>query len=326
MSYNDWIDENNKRVVLEYKGRKYDFFIYEQIENNSNNYSQDNEYIFRASSDKESIGLAYSDIIKEKNYSFLFSIFSPNPHMLNNMFDLNKTKGGVNNAMYYWLDSETHRAVKQNIINTNFIKKDKDNSVQGVIGISYNLTDIELDYSNKYYDFVSKKFIIYMSLTIFISSLILYYSTNNKDLFKPLFLLISSNIYLTYFMSTTEGITNIETEQDKVKDINDGILSISFLVAVNIFILETLKKGEKKYSLHNESAFLFCVALILLLLALYKKSNYNKIDDIRENRIEKQFLYNLSIFINLFILVNYLLYVGKETKIIDNTIKQFRIF
>ena len=212
--------------------------------------------------------------------------------MLNNMFDLNKTKGGVNNAMYYWLDSETHRAVKQNIINTNFIKKDKDNSVQGVIGISYNLTDIELDYSNKYYDFVSKKFIIYMSLTIFISSLILYYSTNNKDLFKPLFLLISSNIYLTYFMSTTEGITNIETEQDKVKDINDGILSISFLVAVNIFILETLKKGEKKYSLHNESAFLFCVALILLLLALYKKSNYNKIDDIRENRIEKQFLYN----------------------------------
>ena len=315
MSYNDWIDENNKRVVLEYKGRKYDFFIYEQIENNSNNYSQDNEYILRASSDKESIGLAYSDIIKEKNYSFLFSIFSPNPHMLNNMFDLNKTKGGVNNAMYYWLDSETHRAVKQNIINTNFIKKDKDNSVQGVIGISYNLTDIELDYSNKYYDFVSKKFIIYMSLTIFISSLILYYSTNNKDLFKPLFLLISSNIYLTYFMSIKEGITNLETEQNKVKDINDGILSISFLAAVNIFIIQTLAPTKNKSTLHNESAFLFCVALILISMALYKKSDYNKIDDIRCQRIEKQFMFNLAIIVNLFIFINYLIYVGNKSPI-----------
>jgi hypothetical protein len=116
-------------------------------------------------------------------------------------------------------------------------------------------------------------------------------------------------------MSTTEGVTSLVIEQEKVKDINDGILSISFLVAVNIFIIETLKKVKTKYSLHNESAFLFCLALILLLMALYKKSNYNKIDSVRAHRIEKQFMYNLSIFINLFILVNYLAYIGKETKI-----------
>ena len=140
-------------------------------------------------------------------------------------------------------------------------------------------------------------------------------STNSEDIAKPLILLIGSNAYLTYFMSTIEGVTSLTVEQEKVKDINDGILSISFLVAVNIFIIETLKKAKGKYSLHNESAFLFCLALILLLMALYKKTNYNKIDSVREHRIEKQFMYNLSIFINLFILVNYLVYVGKETKI-----------
>ena len=136
--------------------------------------------------------------------------------------------------------------------------------------------------------------------------------------------MVGSNAYIAYFMSTVEGVTNLATEQEKVKDINDGILSISFLVAVNIFIIETLKKVQQKYSLHNESAFLFCVALILLLMALYKKTAYNKIDDLREHRIEKQLMYNLSIFINVFILINYLVYISKETKMFEKVMK--RIF
>jgi len=117
-------------------------------------------------------------------------------------------------------------------------------------------------------------------------------------------------------MNTTEGITTLAVEQDKVKDINDGILSISFLVAVNIFIIETLKKFKQKYSLHNESAFLFCLSLVLLLLSLYKKTNYSTINDMRAERIQKQLMFNLSIFINLFILINYLIFVGGDAKLI----------
>jgi len=125
------------------------------------------------------------------------------------------------------------------------------------------------------------------------------------------------NIYLTIFINTPEGVTTLSVENDKVKDINDGILSISFLAAVNIYILQTLKEVKDHRDLHNESAFLFTLALVLLLFALYKKTNYNQIDDIRVHRIQKQFMYNASIFVNLFILFNYLVYIAKDGHIIN---------
>jgi len=321
MTYVDWIDYNNKNPIIDYNGHKYDLVIYEYIKNGEIDFLSNSDYIMRANNNPTLIGLSYSDIIKEQNYNFVFTIFNLNPNMLNNMYHTNNIKGGINNATYYGVDAETHRSVKQEIISTNFTKKENNGIVDGILFISYNILDIELTYSNKYYDYINPLFMVSMSIFIFITSILLYYSTNSIDLFKPLLFLFGSNAYMTYFMSTIEGITTVESEQNKVKDINDGILSISFLVAVNLFIIETLKKSQKKYSLHNESAFLFCISLILLMLALYKKTNYNKIDDIREHRIEKQFMYNFSIFVNIFILFNYLIYIGKETNIIKMIVK-----
>ena len=92
MSYIDWIDYNNKNVIVEYNGRKYETFVYEQTPNYKDNYLSNTDFILRASTDVHSLGLTYSDIIKEKNYSFLFSMFNPNPNILNNMYHLNKSK------------------------------------------------------------------------------------------------------------------------------------------------------------------------------------------------------------------------------------------
>ena len=89
------------------------------------------------------------------------------------------------------------------------------------------------------------------------------------------------------------------------------------MAAVNIYILQTLREVKNNRDLHNESAFLFTLALVLLLFALYKKTNYNQINDIRVHRIQKQFMYNASIFVNLFILFNYLVYVAKDGHIIN---------
>jgi hypothetical protein len=125
------------------------------------------------------------------------------------------------------------------------------------------------------------------------------------------------NIYLTTFINTKEGVTTLAVESDKVKDINDGVLSISFLAAVNVYILQTLREVKAHRNLHNESAFLFTLALVLLLFSLYKKTNYNKIDDIRNHRIKKQLMYNTSIFVNLFILFNYLVYVSRDGNVLN---------
>ena len=156
-----------------------------------------------------------------------------------------------------------------------------------------------------------------VSVGTIIASLLLYHASGQKNFWMSLLFLSILNIYITTFIDTKEGVTTLAVESDKVKDINDGILSISFLAAVNIYILQTLREVKDHRNLHNESAFLFTLALVLLLFALYKKTNYNKIDDIRTHRIKKQLAYNTTIFVNLFILFNYLVYVARDGHILN---------
>jgi hypothetical protein len=215
-------------------------------------------------------------------------------------------------------DPSTNRAVKTNAV-TGVWKKEttSENNFEGVMFIGYNLIDVEIQYANKYFEFLDIPFISIVSVATIIASLLLYHSSGQKNFWMSLLFLSILNIYLTTFINTKEGVTTLSVENDKVKDINDGILSISFLAAVNIYILQTLKEIKDHRNLHNESAFLFTLALVLLLFALYKKTNYNKIDDIRTHRIKKQLAYNTSIFVNLFILFNYLVYVARDGKIIS---------
>ena len=316
MDYNDWLVYNNKNAVVTHGGNEYYLSVYEHIHNNVENYLDSDEFVMRVNATQDSLGMTYADLIKQDNYAFLFSTFTPNPSLIRNMFDMTHNEDGINTMSYYWLDPITNRATKKKAVTGIWSKEiDKDNKYQGVIMMGYGVKDIEIDYSSKYYEYMHKPFMAIVSISTLISSIILYLSTGKKDIVKPLILLITTNMYLTTFFNTTEGVTTLPVEQEKVKDINDGILSISFLVAVNIFIIETLKKVKTRYSLHNESAFLFCLALILLLFSLYKKTNYTKINDMREHRIEKQLMFNMSIFINLFILFNYLIFVGGEGKL-----------
>ena len=65
------------------------------------------------------------------------------------------------------------------------------------------------------------------------------------------------------------------------------------------------------------------LGLVMLLASLYKITNYNRIDEIRVHRIEKQFMYNGSIYLNMFILVFYSLVVLKESKVPMVAYKKF---
>jgi acyl-CoA synthetase (AMP-forming)/AMP-acid ligase II len=216
-------------------------------------------------------------------------------------------------------DTATNRAVKTNAV-TGVWKKEttSENTFEGVMYIGYNLIDVEIQYANKYFEFLDIPFMSMVSVGTIIVSLLLYHSSGQKNFWMSLLFLSILNIYITTFINTREGVTTLDVENNKVKDINDGILSISFLAAVNIYILQTLKEIKDHRNLHNESAFLFTLALVLLLFSLYKKSNYNKIDDIRTHRIEKQLMYNMSIFVNLFILFNYLVYVARDGRILSD--------
>ena len=318
MDYVDWINYNNKHSIVTHGGYEYDIFIFERSVNALENYLSNSHYTLRVNKNVELLGLSYVDLLRQANYAFLFSLFQPNPDFLETIYKGPRYEDDTNIYAHFMTDPSTNRAVKTNAI-TGVWKKVIDNEHQfdGVMFIGYNLIDVEIQYANKYFEFLDIPFIGLVSVGTIIATLLLYHASGEKNFWMALLFLSILNIYLTTFINTKEGITTLAVENDKVKDINDGILSISFLAAVNIYILQTLKEIKDHRNLHNESAFLFTLALVLLLFALYKKTNYNKIDDIRTHRIKKQLAYNTSIFVNLFILFNYLVYVARDGRILN---------
>ena len=318
MDYADWINYNNKHAVITQGGYEYDIFIFERSVNSLENYLSNSHYTLRANKNVELLGLSYADLLRQASYAFLFSVFQPNPDFLETIYKGPRYEDDTNIYAHFMTDPSTNRAVKTNAI-TGVWKKviDSEREFDGVMFIGYNLIDVEMQYANKYFEFLDIPFMAIVSVGTIIASLLLYHASGQKNFWMSLLFLSILNIYITTFIDTKEGVTNLAVESDKVKDINDGILSISFLAAVNIYILQTLKEIKDHRNLHNESAFLFTLALVLLLFALYKKTNYNKIDDIRTHRIKKQLAYNTTIFVNLFILFNYLVYVARDGRILN---------
>jgi hypothetical protein len=318
MDYADWINYNNKHPVINHGNFEYNIYVFERAANSPENFLSNNHYTLRANRDVSILGLSYVDLLRQANYAFLFSLFQPNPEFLDTIFHGPLYPDNTNIYAHFMTDPVSNRAVKTNAI-TGVWKKtiDSKHKFEGVIFVGYSLVDVEVEYSNKYFEHVDKPFLAIISIGTILSSLLLYHASGQKNFLMALLFLTILNIYITIFINTPEGITTLAVENDKVKDINDGILSISFLAAVNIYILQTLKEVKNNSDLHNESAFLFTLALVLLLFALYKKTNYNQIDDIRVHRIQKQFVYNASIFVNLFILFNYLVYIAKDGHVIN---------
>lgn len=318
MDYADWINYNNKNAVIIHEGYEYDIFIFERSLNDPANYLSNSHYTLRANKNVELLGLSYVDLIRQANYAFLFSLFQPNPDFLETIYQGPRYEDDTNIYAHFTTDPTTNRAVKTNAI-TGVWKKvnGSEKPFDGVMFIGYNLIDVEIQYANKYFEFLNIPFMALVSVATIISTLLFYHASGQNNFWMSLLFLSILNIYFTIFINTKEGVTTLEIENNKVKDINDGILSISFLAAVNIYILQTLKEIKNHRNLHNESAFLFTLALVLLLFALYKKTNYNKIDDIRTHRLKKQLAYNTSIFVNLFILFNYLVYVARDGRILN---------
>ena len=315
MSYGEWLDYNNINPEIVMGEYSYNVSVYERVKNDDANYNVPDRFLLRANKYRESLGLTFEELLKLANYTFLFSIFAPHPDLLHTIFQSSHYKDGTNVYSFYGVDSDLNRPVKMNAIGGKFRKEENGEVFEGVIYAGYSLLDVEEQYANKYYDFLSKRFLITASLATIIVSLLMYYASGRNRLWLPFAFLLASNYYLLSFIDVVEGITDFENEQAKVQDINEGILSISFLAAVNVFIVQSLQANPKTKSDYYEPALLFMVGLVMLLASLYKITNYNRIDEIRVHRIEKQFMYNGSIYINMFILVFYSLFILKESKV-----------
>ena len=314
MEYDDWLDYNNKNIIIEFEKHRYYLSIYEVTED-----EKSPEFILRATANKDALNITYSDLMQQEKYAFIFTSFAPNTNLISIMNDMTKNKNSINDISFYSLDYVTNKAVKKHSIVGSWEKPiDKKNSYKGVISVGYIMKDVGTDYSDTYFNYANKSFVVLISLVTFIASIVLHYSKYQISIVKPVSFLIVMNIYLTIYFSTNEGITTFETEQAKFTDISSGVLSLSFLTGVNTYILDKLSKLKKnQFGLHSETSFYFLFAILLMLCSLYKINNYNSIDSIRTSRIDIQCMYNMCVIINFYVLLNYLIYTGVVTKIFE---------
>ena len=324
-NYGEWINENNKNTTIRYGKYLYNVSVYERVRNKTANYGAKDKFILRSDKIKENLGLTYNELLRQDNYSFMFSIFSPHTEFLHIVYDSPTYSNGVNIFSHFTIDKTLNRPVKSVAIGGKYVKESEDGQIfDGVILASYPVLDVEDQYANKYYDFLTRKFIIMISVGTLVISQMLYFASPTKTfVWLPYVFLIATNWYLLSFLDVIEGITNVAGEESRSKDINDGILAISFLAGVNVFVVQSLREGKNSKT-YYEAAILFMVGLILLLFSLYKVTNHNRIDEVRKHRIQKQFLYNGSIYINFFILVYYSFFVLHRSNVWPQVASSFK--
>jgi len=256
------------------------------------------------SRDLEDITL--KDMITKLTYNFPFTAFRPEEKCLDILYNYH------DGYKYYWFDPLSN----QSVIKKSFSVKIQTDNFDGFIGLGYNKISLSNEYSSSYFNDISKVNLFLSSLLIFISSIFISYFNQSRGLFLNLFIfLIIPNLYLTYYLNIYENFSSYSNENDKLNLINSGILSISFLVGMNIFILGALSRKKYSTSKNNiflESVVIFSVAMILLLFSIFKNTNFNTLETLRTLRIDKQLTFNLVIIYNMFMVLYYLIYISKS--------------
>jgi hypothetical protein len=300
MKYKEWLTYCQKNCVVERDGFKYYMFIYEQA-------GIDNKSILRCSVKEELLNLNFTierDLVIRTH--IVLDLLKPYEFLPEEMYRMDLHEDGFNEISYTWENPFIDRPEKKNSTFTRFHKGD----FHGVIGMGYTTQDLGVEFGNIYYNLVNKYILIFLNIIILIVSIVLYII--DHSIIKSITVLFLSWLLLMYQLTLTCGITNISMETAKLLDITSSVLGVSFLVAVNTFIIRSFddKKifSQDKKILKIEITFLFVISVLCLLLTLYKESNFKSVDQMRGLRIHNQLFFNLCLFYNFAICFTFLFF------------------
>lgn len=303
MSFKDWIKYNQDNVILEYNGQKLYIFIYEKNKAGS--------FIQRVTSLTNFVDMlegSFQEYIKDKSAYFSQHVITK--ETAKNIYNSIQWDSGCSRYTYLWVDPfNDYEPILKTAISKIYEKKEDGEMINGFISAGFIKSNID-DTSVFYYELITNYFLVILFLFIYIACVASYFISKKTNGLKVLVLFILLNVYSVLSLISKDTSTTHETEEKKVTDLNSSILGVSFLVAANIFIIQSLKQNKTRKSfLYNESALLFCLSLVSLLIALFKVSSYFKATDIKTHRIQNQFFFNISIIINIFIILNYFSFI-----------------
>jgi len=299
MNFDEWqIYFNNLPEAYEIDGNKYYFSIWEYLDKKPNE-----EYVILHYGDPNYVGLTFTDLEAEMNEILINSKNTITPNVNKYSYSISSI-GKVNGFIYHWVDPLSLQSVKKQNVNTRW--KDKTGRT-GYVSIGIDLENLSQTDSYKYYERINKLTLIFASMiTIIITIIINNLNATKYSNIRALVFLIVSNIYLLIFINSYENQSTAENEILKMTRITSSILSLSFLSGVNIYILKSLFENKKNF--FQETAFIFGLSIVLILMSIYKYKNANDMSNLITQRVSSQLTFNFAVLFNMFILINFIFY------------------
>lgn len=301
-NYEEWIKYNSNNNIINIDGHIYFLYIVEKINNTQ-------DFILKIFPNKEFNNFTLNNVADLANQKAYFTRYSIDKYLYDNMYN-SAHPNIINKIKYTWINPYTNKLVEKISVYNKFNL----NSINGVIGIGYDYEDIKYNDTFFYYSKLDFKIILVSILFTFVFSFLSYKISHKKiNKIKIIIFLIMTNLFITYFISIKEQLSTTKLELEKLNSFNQSVLSISFLFAVNIFIIKSMiKKSEYHRYIFIESSLLFVISLILVLMSIFKNVNFQDLNELIITRIQNQFYFNFSIIINIFILINFIIYIIYE--------------
>ena len=301
LKYNDWIEYTIKSpyvYVNKENDIKYFIQIWRKIE------GVENGYKLRAYPDSKFINHEWTDL-----YDYIDSVFTSkhtttSKHLLSTWEKLKAEPYSV--LQFYWYDPVFDSMVERKEIIYNY---DDGLGNKGMISAGYTLKDINEEYTFSHFkdkDGSIRNIYTFSVISTYILTLLIYaFNKENGTIafFKSLLFFIIFMGYITYYITLEDQLGSTDIELKKLDSINQGVLSMSFMTGLSVFILSNIK--ETKPFLYRETSFLLIAYMIAIILILFKNNSYIKLRDITRHRVFKEFTFNYCILINMFIVINF---------------------
>lgn len=304
MKYTEWVEYMNKENTITYKGYSYYFFAWERGKSQTPSGPTFTSIIH---TNPKYINMNWDDVYKEVSEIFVFIKQTIDPELIKSFFELGKPNNQI--IKYYWIDPvEIIPVQKISIIDV--IPETKEHH-ELAVGIGLDVSNLDEIDTLYYTNYIHKSYIVLVSFVTLVISIIIYVFSEPNNKYKSFLFLVLSNVYITYFLNNKEYNGTPETEIDKINTINSGMLAVSFLVGVNTYILTQLTNIKEK-DLFIQSALIFAISIILLLVSSFKVTDAITVNNLIEDRISHQMVFNFSVLLNIVVVSNYLIYVLRK--------------
>jgi hypothetical protein len=301
LNYNDWIAYLNEDPFIKHptnESMKYWIQVWKSIPNTASENFQlkvypNDDFIFHS----------WKDIVTFNNQRFISNHVETDNNLIKKFFLLDEKP--YSKFRFYWYDPVFDKVVDRKSIV--YIYDDGFGN-KGTLSAGYTTKNITKEYTYNHYKSKEGKSLYSAGLffTILIT-IIIYYSNIQQPkiaIIKAILFFSLLMSYMTYYFSLYDEYGTFEIEKSKFENINQGILSMSFMTGISIFILTSMKENDKKY-LYKETSFLLIVVMIGIIASLIKNNSYLSSKEITSIRSTKEFIFNYCIFSNLFIIINF---------------------